>query len=181
MRMALYQPDIPQNTGAIMRTAACLGVACDVIGPAGFVMTDKKLRRAGMDYLDRLALTEHPAWASFLAAFRAKTKRNGPGRKTGSRTGSKQRGRLVLLSTAAAMSYLDFEFRPDDVLLAGSEGAGVPEDVARACDAAVRVPIVAGARSLNVAQALAMVLGEALRQTHGFPGGFPGGLPKATA
>lgn len=152
MRMALYQPDIPQNTGAIMRTAACLGVACDVIGPAGFVMTDKKLRRAGMDYLDRLALAEHPSWE----AFRKKLRSNGG-------------GRLVLLSTAAATSYLEFAFRPDDVLLAGSEGAGVPAEVARACEAAVRVPIIAGARSLNVAQALAMVLGEALRQTSGFP------------
>lgn len=160
MRMALYQPDIPQNTGAIMRTAACLGVACDVIGPAGFVMTDKKLRRAGMDYLDRLALAEHPSWQ----AFRSKLRLNGG-------------GRLVLLSAAAATSYLDFEFRPDDVLLAGSEGAGVPAEVARACEAAVRVPIVAGARSLNVAQALAMVLGEALRQTRG----VPRGVPKATA
>ena len=157
MRMALYQPDIPQNTGAIMRTAACLGLACDVIGPAGFVMTDKKLRRAGMDYLDRLALTEHTSWEAFRKKFRS----NGG-------------GRLVLLSTAAATSYLDFAFRSDDVLLAGSEGAGVPAEVARACEAAVRVPIVAGARSLNVAQALAMVLGEALRQTRGFPIVSPG-------
>ena len=152
MRMALYQPDIPQNTGAIMRTAACLGVACDVIGPTGFVMTDKKLRRAGMDYLDRLVLAEHPSWRAFRDRLRA----NG---------GS----RLVLLSTAAATSYLDFAYRGDDVLLAGSESLGVPAEVAAACDAAVRVPIVAGARSLNVAQALAMVLGEALRQTRGFP------------
>ena len=157
MRMALYQPDIPQNTGAIMRTAACLGLACDVIGPAGFVMTDKKLRRAGMDYLDRLALTEHTSWEAFRKKFRS----NGG-------------GRLVLLSTAAATSYLDFAFRFDDVLLAGSEGAGVPAEVASACDAAVRVPIVAGARSLNVAQAFAMVLGEALRQTRGFPIVSPG-------
>ena len=152
MRMALYQPDIPQNAGAVMRTAACLGVACDVIGPAGFVMTDKKLRRAGMDYLDRLALTEHPSWDAFR-------------HKLGSAGG----GRLILLSTGAATNHLDFAYRADDVLLAGSESAGVPAEVAAACAAAVRVPIVAGARSLNVAQALAMVLGEALRQTHGFP------------
>jgi len=161
MRMALYQPDIPQNTGAIMRTAACLGLACDVIGPTGFVMTDAKLRRAGMDYLDRLALAEHPSWQSFRDAIAA---------AGGAANGA---GRLVLLSTAAEKSYLDFAFRADDVLLAGSESAGVPAEVAAACDAAVRVPIVAGARSLNVAQALAMVLAEALRQTGGFPGGLP--------
>lgn len=152
MRMALYQPDIPGNTGAVMRTAACLGLACDIIGPAGFVITDKKLRRAGMDYLDKLALTEHPSWQ----AFHAKARANGT-------------GRLVLLAPAADTDYLDFEFRADDVLVAGSEGAGVPAEVAGACDAAVRVPIVDGARSLNVAQALAMVVGEALRQTRGFP------------
>lgn len=156
MRMALYQPDIPQNAGAVMRTAACLGVACDVIGPAGFVITDAKLRRAGMDYLDRLALTEHSSWGAFCAKVRA----NGP---------ANGMGRLVLLSPAAGTDYLDFRFRPDDVLVAGSEGTGVPDDVAAACDAAVRVPIVDGARSLNVAQALAMVVGEALRQTKGFP------------
>ncbi len=156
MRMALFQPDIPQNAGAVMRTAVCLGLACDVIGPAGFVITDKKLRRAGMDYLDKLALTEHRSWQAFLGARKA----NGA-------------GRLVLLSTAAGVSYLDFAYRADDVLVAGSESAGVPADVAAACDAAVRVPIVAGARSLNVAQALAMVVGEALRQTAGFPGARP--------
>lgn len=153
MRMALYQPDIPQNAGAIMRTAACLGVPCDVIGPAGFVIDDKRLRRAGMDYLDKLALVQHRSWR----AFRDSMARDGGA------------ARLVLLTTAADTSYLDFAYRADDVLLAGSESAGVPDAVAGACDAAVRVPIVAGARSLNVAQALAMVIGEALRQTRGFP------------
>ncbi len=156
MRMALYQPDIPQNAGAIMRTAACLGVAVDVIGPTGFVLTDRKLRRAGMDYLEKLAMTEHASWEAFRATAGA----------TGTANGM---GRLVLLSAAAGTDYLDFAFRPDDVLLAGSESGGVPDEVARACDAQVRVPIVAGARSLNVAQALAMVVGEALRQTRGFP------------
>lgn len=156
MRMALYQPDIPQNAGALMRTAACLGLACDVIGPAGFVMTDRKLRRAGMDYLDRLELAEHASWERFLAARRAAG------------------GRLVLLTVKGGLRHLDFAFEKTDVLLVGSESRGVPDAVAGACDAGVRVPIVAGARSLNVAQALAIVLGEALRQTNGFPGGKNG-------
>ena len=156
MRMALYQPDIPQNAGALMRTAACLGLACDVIGPAGFVMTDRKLRRAGMDYLDRLELAEHASWERFLAARRAAG------------------GRLVLLTTKGGLCHLDFAFEASDVLLVGSESRGVPDAVAGACDAGVRVPIVTGARSLNVAQALAIVLGEALRQTNGFPGGKNG-------
>jgi tRNA (cytidine/uridine-2'-O-)-methyltransferase len=152
MRIALYQPDIPGNAAAIMRTAACLGVAVDVIGPAGFVMSDKQFRRAGMDYLEQVALAEHSSWDAFL-----------DGRGAGAR--------LVLLTTQAETDYWQFTFRADDILLLGRESAGTPDDVHAAADARVRVPMAPGMRSLNVAQALAMVLGEALRQTKGFPEG----------
>lgn len=155
MRVALYQPDIPQNAGAVMRTAACLGLPCDVIGPCGFVMSDRRLRRAGLDYLDRLELVRHDSWAAFLAA------RGAAG------------GRLVLLSTRGETDHLAFAFAASDALVVGRESKGVPAAVAAACDARLRVPIVEGLRSLNVAQALAIVLGEALRQTAGFPGETP--------
>lgn len=149
MRLALYQPDIPQNAGTLFRTAACLRIAVDLIEPCGFVLDERRLRRAGMDYLDGLSLTRHPSWAAFLAG-------RGP-------------GRLVLLTTRADTAYTDVTFRPDDVLLLGRESAGVPDSVRQAVDAAVRVPLAPPFRSLNVAVAGAMVLGEALRQTDGFP------------
>ena len=152
MRLALYQPDIPQNTGAILRTAACLGVAVDVIEPCGFDFSDRRLRRAGMDYLEDADLTRHASWPAFLAA-----RRGAP-------------GTLVLLSTRAETPYAAYPFTPGDVLLMGRESAGVPDDVFDAAGARVRVPMVPGRRSLNVAQAAAMVLGEALRQTRGFEG-----------
>ena len=156
MRVALYQPDIPGNAGAVMRTAACLGVGVDIIGPSGFVVSDRKLRRAGMDYLDRVDLIDHQSWDAF------REHQNGIG------------GRLVLLTTKAERSYLQFTFRADDILLLGRESAGVPEEVHAAAEHAIKVPMVPGMRSLNVAQALAMVLGEALRQTEGFPEGPEG-------
>jgi tRNA (cytidine/uridine-2'-O-)-methyltransferase len=162
MRIALYQPDIPGNAAAIMRTAACLGVAVDVIGPAGFVMSDKQFRRAGMDYLDQVAMTEHASWDAF------QDQRGAQGDKKGDK-----RARLVLLTTGAETDYSEFTFLADDILLLGRESAGAPEDVHAAADSRVRVPMAPGMRSLNVAQALAMVLGEALRQTNQFPGGFP--------
>lgn len=149
IRLALYQPDIPQNTGACMRTAACLGVGIDIIGPCGFAFSDKQMKRAGMDYLDRLDWTEHVSWETFR--------------------GARGDGRLILLSTKAKTAYTDFAFVPGDTLLVGRESAGVPDDVAAAADAGIKVPMAAGMRSLNVAAALAMVLGEALRQTAGFP------------
>ncbi len=152
MRIAVYQPDIPGNAGALMRTAACLGIAVDIIGPCGFQLSDKQMRRAGMDYLERVEMTEHASWRAFRAA----------------RPGS---GRLVGLSTKAGTDYLQFTFRPDDILLVGRESAGLPEEVHAACDARIRVPMAAGMRSLNVTTALAMVLGEALRQTDKFPKG----------
>jgi len=151
LRLALYQPDIPQNTGTLMRFAACQGLGLDLIGPLGFSMDEKRLRRAGMDYLDQLDLTRHDSWERFRA--------DADGRGA----------RLVLLTTAADRAYTDFTFNPDDILLAGSEGSGVPDVVHESVAARIRVPMVAGMRSLNVAVAVAMVAGEALRQTGGFP------------
>lgn len=146
VRLALYQPDIPQNTGALMRLCACLGVPMDIIEPCGFVLSDKNLRRAGMDYMESLDLTRHASWEAFKPA-----------------------GRRILLTTKAEKSFLDFDFRQGDVLLLGRESAGVPDDVHAACAARVIVPMRSGMRSLNVALAAALVLGEALRQTKGFP------------
>lgn len=148
MRLALYQPDIPQNAGALLRLGACLGVAVDIIEPCGVVLSDRRLKRAGMDYLAAVELARHESWASFAAA---------------------RRGRLVLLTTKAETAYHRFAFRAEDTLLFGSETAGVPEAVHRAADARLRIPLGPGLRSLNVALAAAMVLGEALRQTDAFP------------
>jgi len=152
MRLALYQPDIPQNTGAILRLGACLGVAVDIIEPCGFVIDDRRLRRVGMDYLDRVAVRRHRSWAAFRRARAAE-----PG------------GRLILLTTRGACPHTEFAFAADDVLLLGRESAGVPDAVHAAADARLRVPMRPGLRSLNLALAAAVVLAEALRQTHGFP------------
>lgn len=149
MRLALFEPDIPQNTGALLRLGACLGVAIDIIEPCGFLWSDAKLRRAGMDYLDQATIVRHQSWAAFEAA----------------RAG----GRLVLLTTKAATPYLDFAFAGTDVLLLGRESAGVPSEVHAAADARLFIPMQAGRRSLNVAMAGAIVLSEALRQTGTFP------------
>ncbi len=149
MRLALYQPDIPQNTGTMMRLAACLGTGLDLIEPCGFVLDDRRLRRAGMDYLDSLDLVRHRSWDSFRAA--------------------RQGQRLVLLTTRASLSFTDFAFRPDDLILVGRESAGVPDEVHQAADAAILIPLHPPARSLNVALAAAMVLSEALRQTGSLP------------
>lgn len=151
MRLALYQPDIPQNAGAIMRLAACLGAGVDIIGPCGFVLDDRRLRRAGMDYLDGLDMIEHTSWAAYLAA-------RAPGGPSG---GS---GRIILLTTGAEAAYTGIRYAVGDTLLLGQESAGVPEDVESAADLAVRIPMTAAARSLNVALAAAIVLGEARRQ-----------------
>ncbi len=153
MRIALYEPDIPQNTGTILRLAACLGLGADIIEPAGFPVTDRAFRRAGMDYLDQVKLTRH---ASFKA-FEEWRRREGL--------------KLVLFTTAAERSYLDHDFGKDQVLMFGRESAGVPEAVHQAADARLRIPIAKGLRSLNVAMAAAMVAGEALRQTGAFPAG----------
>ena len=149
LTLALFQPDIPQNCGTMLRLAACLGVAAAIIEPAGFPTSDRNFRRAGMDYLDHVALTRHASWRSFEAW----------------RSGSDRR--LLLLSTKAELAYWDFSFRPDDILLVGRESAGVPQEVHDSADARLLIPIAPPLRSLNVAVAAAMVVGEALRQLRG--------------
>ncbi|HEY8384146.1 MAG TPA: tRNA (cytidine(34)-2'-O)-methyltransferase [Microvirga sp.] len=150
-RLGLYQPDIPQNTGTMLRMAACLGVPVEIVEPAGFDVSDRNLRRAGLDYLDRVAIARHVSWRRFEEWRMA--------------TGH----RLVLATTRGALPYTDFAYRPGDVILMGRESAGVPEEVHGAADARVLIPMQPGLRSLNVAVTAAMILGEALRQTGGFP------------
>jgi tRNA (cytidine/uridine-2'-O-)-methyltransferase len=150
----LYQPDIPQNAGSLMRLGACLGVGIDVIEPCGFLLTDRNFRRAGMDYLKSADIRRHASWTRFRDGFSAD---RGAGQ------------RLVLLTTRGAMAYADFAFQASDTLLVGRESAGVPDEVHAAAEARLVIPLKPGLRSLNVAQAAAMVLGEALRQTGLFP------------
>ena len=151
LRLALYQPDIPQNAGTMIRMAACLGIADDIVEPAAFDVSDRHFRRSGMDYLERAALTRHDSIAAF------ETWRRGAGR------------RLILAETDGATAHVDFVFRPGDVVMVGRESAGVLPEVYAAADASVCIPMRAGLRSLNVAVAAAMVLGEALRQVDGYP------------
>jgi len=151
MRLALFEPDIPQNTGTILRLAACLGVGVDLIEPLGFVLTDERFRRAGLDYWEKAALTRHASLAAFEAA------RQSAG------------GRLILFTTRSAVPYTAFAFAESDILVFGRESSGASPAVHEAADAALSIPLVAGRRSLNVAVAAAMALGEALRQTGGFP------------
>ena len=151
MRLALYQPDIPQNAGTLIRLAACLGVAIDIIEPAGFAFSNRDLKRAALDYGPLAEIERHASWQAFQEQHRHSGRR------------------LLLLTTRASLAYTDFRFRADDVLLSGRESAGVPAAVHEAAAARLRVPIRAQARSLNVAVAAAMVLGEALRQTVGWP------------
>lgn len=147
MQIALYQPDIPPNTGTILRLCACLDVSVHLIEPAGFAVSDYAFRRAGMDYLDHVSLTRHVSWDAF-EAWR---------RETGYR--------LLLFTTKGATSYLDFRYQAQDILMFGRETAGVPEEVAAKADARLKIPIKPGLRSLNVAMSAAMAVGEALRQT----------------
>lgn len=161
VRLALFEPDIPQNTGALMRLAACLDVGLDVIEPCGFLLDDKRLRRAGMDYLALLDWRRHVSWHSFLADLRPSP----PTCDGATAIEPQPRSRLVLLTTQASLPYTRFAFAPGDVLLVGRETGGVPDAVQAAADARVLVPMRPEARSLNVALAAAMVLGEALRQT----------------
>ncbi len=150
MRVALYQPDIPQNTGTILRLCACLGIATDIVEPAGFDISDRALKRAALDYANSVQIARYENFAAFKAEQEAR--------------GS----RLILLTTKAESAYHEFAFRPSDIIMAGRESAGVPDEVQAAADARVRIPMGREFRSLNVAVALAMVLGEALRQTSGF-------------
>ena len=150
MRLALFQPDIPQNLGAALRLSACLAVALDVIEPCAFPLSDKSLKRAALDYGAAAQFDLHPSWDAFLAH---------PARRE---------GRLILFTTRSAEPYHRFAFQPGDTLLMGRESAGVPDEVHAAAQARLVIPLAAGLRSLNVVTAAAMALGEALRQTGGF-------------
>ena len=151
MQLALFEPDNAANVGAVLRLAACLAVSVVIVEPCGFVWDSRRLRRVGMDYLERVAVTRLPSWSAFEA------RRQGEGR------------RCVLLTTAAATRFDAVTFRPDDILLGGRESLGVPRVVHASADLRVRVPLAAGCRSLNLVTALAIVLGEALRQTGKLP------------
>lgn len=154
MRLALYQPDIAQNTGTILRLCACLGVPVDVIGPTGFDMSDRSLKRAALDYLEHVDLKRHTSFSEFLEARDL--------------TGA-EAGRLVLLTAHAETPHCRFAFKPNDTLMLGRESAGVPEAAHKRADARITIPMRPGLRSLNVAVTAAIALGEALRQTGGFP------------
>jgi tRNA (cytidine/uridine-2'-O-)-methyltransferase len=150
MQIALFEPDIPQNTGTILRLAACFGIEAHLIEPAGFPVSDRAFRRAGMDYLDAVKLMRHASWDAF------EEWRNARGL------------RLLLFTTRATASYLDHRYAPGDILLFGRESAGVPDHVHAAADVRLRIPMQPGLRSLNVAMTCAMAVGEALRQTGRF-------------
>ncbi len=146
--IALYQPDIPQNLGSILRLCACTDVPCHIIEPCGFIIDDKRIRRVAMDYIGHVKWQRHSSWERFKADTKS---------------------RIILLSTKAKANYCDFSFSRPDILLLGRESAGVPQEVLDHCDASVRIPMSQHARSLNIALAAGMVLGEALRQTALFP------------
>jgi tRNA (cytidine/uridine-2'-O-)-methyltransferase len=152
LRLALFEPDIPQNTGTMLRMAACLGLGADLIEPAGFPVSDRAFRRAGMDYLDKIAIERHLSFAHFVAAVR------------------ERRHRLVLLTTKATVDHCKFRFEPGDILIVGRESAGAPHAVHEEADARIRIPMRAGMRSLNVAICAALACGEALRQLDGWAG-----------
>ena len=154
MRLALFQPDIPQNTGTLLRLGACLGVEIDIIEPCGFLFNEKAMRRAGMDYLEFVKYRRHNSWADFLAYREAH---------------KDEYGRLVLMTTKGAQSFVDFKFLPNDVILMGRESAGVPENVHQTVDARLLIPMASEARSINMAISAAMALSEGLRQIGGFP------------
>lgn len=150
MRLALYQTEIPQNAGTLMRLAACMGLGVDIIEPCGFVLNERRMKRAGMDYLDKVDLVKHGDWNDFLLRYND--------------------ARVVLLTPHSDLSYTDFSFESSDILLVGRESDGVPESVMNQCEAKVVIPMVPDCRSVNVAVAASMVVGEALRQTQTFPG-----------
>lgn len=154
MRLALYQPDIPQNTGTLLRLGACLDLAVDIIEPCGFLFNEKAMRRAGMDYLEFSNYRRHNSWNDFLAY-----RKEHPD----------EYGRLILLTTHGKQSFIDFKFEPNDIILMGRESAGVPENVHETADAQLLIPMNPNARSINMAVSAAMAITEALRQTNGFP------------
>ena len=150
----MFQPDIPQNTGTLLRLGACLDIELDIIEPCGFIFSERTLKRAGMDYLDMVRYRRHHSWEHFLQ-YRAEH--------------PEEYGRIVLLTTHASEPYYNFEFRPNDIILMGRESAGVPEEVHQTADARLLIPMNRNARSINVAVSAAMVGGECLRQENGFP------------
>lgn len=162
MRLALFQPDIPQNTGTLIRLSACLGLGIDIIEPTGFPWGDRALKRAGLDYWELAEVKRHTSWEAFRLA-RAETS-----------------SRLILLTTKSDLPYTDFNFQARDTLLLGRESAGAPPEVHAAANARLTIPMQAGLRSMNVALAAAMVLGEALRQTNGFAGTHHASAPAGT-
>lgn len=149
MRLALFQPDIPENTGAVLRLGACFGIGVDIIEPCGFVMDDRRLRRVGMDYISLVQFTRHRSWQAYLE--------------------NRTPGRLVLLTTQSSLRLTDFAFEPGDTLLFGRESAGAPAEIHDRADARIRIPLRKGVRSLNLATAVAITAAEALRQVGGFP------------
>lgn len=150
MRIALFEPEIAGNVGAVLRLGACMGTAVDLVEPMGFEWDDRRVRRAAMDYIDHVDVTRHADFAAFRSASAGR--------------------RLVLFTTKATQSPYDFAFRPDDVLVFGKESAGVPPEVAEACEVRLRIPMRSGVRSMNLAMSASLVLGEALRQTDSLPG-----------
>lgn len=154
MRLALYQPDIPQNTGTLLRLGACLDLPIDIIEPCGFLFNEKAMRRAGMDYLDFAEYKRHDSWTDFLA-YREQH--------------PQEYGRLILMTTQGKTSFVDFKFEPNDIILMGRESAGVPEHVHNLVDAQLLIPMNPKARSVNMAVSASMAITEALRQTNGFP------------
>lgn len=150
IRLALYQPDIPQNMGTLMRMGACLNVPLDVIGPTGFDFSDRALKRAGMDYLEKTEINRHISFSNFLDKCQSHA------------------GRLILTTTKVSLRYTDFGFQANDIIMLGRESAGVPNEVHESADASITIPMAEGTRSLNIAVAGAMIVGEALRQTKGF-------------
>ncbi len=154
MRLALFQPDIPQNTGTLLRLGACLDLPLDIIEPCGFIFNEKAMKRAGMDYLDLASYRRHNSWEDFLE-YRT--------------VHPEEYGRIILLTTRASKPYTDFKFAPNDIILMGRESAGVPEAVHQLADARLLIPMNQNARSINVAVSAVMVIGEGLRQTNLFP------------
>jgi tRNA (cytidine/uridine-2'-O-)-methyltransferase len=146
MRLALYQPDIPQNVGSLIRLAACFGLPLEIVEPCGFAFDERRIRRVAMDYREQAQMTRHPSWEAFLQAVRQPP------------------ARLLLLTTKGERSLYEAAFQPDDILLLGRESGGVPPQVAQACDLRLRIPLAAGVRSLNIAQAASVAAGEAMRQ-----------------
>lgn len=152
MRIALYEPDIPQNTGTILRLAACFKITVDIIKPCGFVINDRRLKRSGMDYVEKVNLNFHDSWDIFFDTVQNTIK-----------------ARIILLTTKSENSFISFNFKKTDILLLGRESAGVPENVRDSVDENIIIPMSSGSRSLNIAISAAMVLGEAMRQTNTYP------------